>query len=182
MDKYCYHGLLWFGQGEDVKIFDANSDRELIEHTLSERIDEIEVPRAELPYDTSSPYYFEGTGQFTAFGGRSYQKTNAGSAYCLCQYNGTSCSPVLLSKDQNCVKENYPSFEHSFEYLGETWWTGGNQYGFSSNYSTAPRYMDISAYGPFSSSSADDYRLPIIQKAIVSLNIIYNENVPIPQS
>lgn len=64
MDKYCYHGLLWFGQGEDVKIFDADSGEELLEHTLSERVDEIELPEY-TPYvyleyievgDTSGPY------------------------------------------------------------------------------------------------------------------------------
>lgn len=43
-EKYCYHGLFWFGQGENVKIFDADSGDELIEHTLSERTDEIELP------------------------------------------------------------------------------------------------------------------------------------------
>lgn len=43
-DKYCYYGLLWFGQGEDVKIFDSDSGKELLEHTLSERKDEIELP------------------------------------------------------------------------------------------------------------------------------------------
>ena len=42
-DKYCYHGLFWFDQGEDVKIFDADSGDELIEYTLSERKDEIEL-------------------------------------------------------------------------------------------------------------------------------------------
>lgn len=46
-DKYCYHGLLWFGQGEDVKIFDSDSGEELLEHTLSERNDEIEIPNTE---------------------------------------------------------------------------------------------------------------------------------------
>ena len=59
MDKYCYHGLLWFGQGEDVKIFDSDSGEELLEHTLSERKDEIELPPGPLEYDTSSPYYME---------------------------------------------------------------------------------------------------------------------------
>ena len=42
-EKYYYHGLLWFSQGEDVKIFDADNGDELIEYTLSERKDEIEL-------------------------------------------------------------------------------------------------------------------------------------------
>lgn len=56
MDKYCYHGLLWFGQREDVKIFDSDTGEELLEHTLSERVDEIELPviRANGSY-TSAP-------------------------------------------------------------------------------------------------------------------------------
>lgn len=47
-DKYCYHSLLWFGQGEDVKIFDADSGEELLEYTLSERKDEIDLPEVAI--------------------------------------------------------------------------------------------------------------------------------------
>lgn len=45
MDKYCYNGLLWLAQGEDVNIYDAESGDLLVEDfTLTERKDTIELP------------------------------------------------------------------------------------------------------------------------------------------
>ena len=45
MDKYCYKGLLWFAQGEDVNIYDAESGDLLVEDfALTERKDTIELP------------------------------------------------------------------------------------------------------------------------------------------
>ena len=182
-DKYCYHGLLWLAQGENVNIYDAESGDLLVEDfALTERKDTIELPKPEFPYIVTSPWYRYENGVYTTISGRTFAKTNAGDGYVIALYAQSATGPMLLSMDQNCVKTNNPSYEHSFEYDGKTWWTGGNQYGFGGSYSNVPYYMDISSQGPYSSSSADNYRLPIIQKSTAALNIIYNKNVPIPQS
>lgn len=182
MDKYCYHGLLWFSQGEDVKIFDADSGEELVEHTLSERMDEIELPYHELPYDTSSPYYMENANDVvTKLYSRTFTKANYGPSYGYGCWSGVDTIPVLLSKDQNAVLLSWHYVTHSFEYEDETWYVGGNGYGFDSDCASINR-LDVSMYGPFSSDSTDTYKLSIIQKATAALNIIYNKNVPIPQS
>lgn len=45
--KNAYKGLFWFSPGEDVKIFDAESGEELVEHSLSEYEDVIKLPKRE---------------------------------------------------------------------------------------------------------------------------------------
>lgn len=182
MDKYCYNGLLWFGQGEDVKIFDADSGKELLEHTLSERKDEIELPPLELPYIIESQYYMEDAGDIvTILSDRTFQKVNNGPSYGFGCWTGTESLPMLLSKDQNAVLLSWHYVTHSFEYEGETWYAGGNGYGYYSDCASVNR-LDISSYGPFSEDATENYKLGIIQKATAALNIIYNKNVPIPQS
>lgn len=42
-NDYGYLGLFWFEEGEDIKIFDAETGTELTEHTLDKRSDEIEI-------------------------------------------------------------------------------------------------------------------------------------------
>lgn len=179
MDKYCYHGLLWFGQGEDVKIFDSDSGEELLEHTLSEQTDEIELPPE---YDTSSPYYMDTAGTVvTDLNGRVFTKVNDGPSYGYGDWDGAECHPVLLSKDPNAVILSWHWVTHSFTYDGETWYAGGNGYGFNHDWATVNR-LDISSYAPFSTDSTDTYHLPIIQKATAALNIITGKHEPIPQS
>lgn len=43
-DTYCYHGMFFFSHSEDVKIFDSESGEELLEHSLDEYVDTIELP------------------------------------------------------------------------------------------------------------------------------------------
>lgn len=126
-----------------------------------------------LPYLEDSPYYFDQTGQFTNFGGRSFTKTNTGPAYCAAVWNGSETFPLLISKDQNCVKTNNPSYEHEIEFQGETWWCGGFRYGFATNYASASRYMDVTSYAPF--PSGEDGRKAI---ALAALDIIYDGYEP----
>lgn len=57
MDKYCYNGLLWFSQGEDVNIYNVESGNLLINNfSLTERKDTIELPTygALVPIMTSN--------------------------------------------------------------------------------------------------------------------------------
>lgn len=47
--KYVYHGLFWFSQDEDVKIFNTDN-KELIEYSLNKRADEIKIPNNFIYY------------------------------------------------------------------------------------------------------------------------------------
>ena len=180
MDKYCYTGLLWLAQGEDVNIYDAESGDLLVEDfTLTERKDTIELPG---PYVITSPYYMDKAGDVvTNLNGRVFTKVNPGPSYGYGYWDGRICDPVLLSMDENAVLLSWHYVTHSFEYDNKIWYTGGNGYGYNYDYATVNR-LDISSYGPFSTDPTDNYKLANIQKATVALNIIYNKNIPIPQS
>lgn len=43
-DRYAYHGLFWFSPGEDIKVLDSLSGEELVEKTLDDFVDIIEIP------------------------------------------------------------------------------------------------------------------------------------------
>ncbi len=87
MDKYCYNGLLWLAQGEDVNIYDAESGDLLVEDfTLTERKDEIELPsyNALVPIMTSNT-----TPSGEAFGNSSiYHSVNPGDWEFYKPFNG----------------------------------------------------------------------------------------------
>ena len=182
MDKYCYNGLLWLAQGEDVNIYDAESGDLLVEDfTLSDRKDTIELP--ELPYKKDSSYYMDNAGEVvTVLRDRTFTKVNAGPSYGYGCWSGVDTTPVLLSMDQNAVLLSWHYVTHSFNYDGQTWYTGGNGYGFENDDCASVNRLDISSYGPFSTDPTDTYKLPIIQKATAALNVITGKNIPIPQS
>ena len=179
--------LLFFSQGEDIDILDVDQGITLVDnYTLTNTKDTIEVAKP-FEYLTSSPYYFTGTGTFTTISGRRYNKTNAGPGYVFAYYNGTSSNPMLLSRLYECIKTTnstgtVATHEFQFEYDGYIWWAGGFKYGFSGNSKSSDHYIDISAYAPWSQDSSDNYRLQHTQMATAALNIVYNKNIPIPQS
>ena len=182
-NKYCYTGLIWLADGEDIDVVDKTTDKMLINsYILSDYKDTIELPSPPGAYDTYSAYYMRGNGVYTNISGRDFAKTNVGDGYVIAAYDGNSTGPMLLSMSRDSVATNNPSFEHSFTYDGNTWWTGGNQYGFTGNFYEVPYFMGLDMYGPFSTDSTDNYKLRCIQMATAALNVIYRKYIPIPDS
>ena len=160
-DTYAYHGLLWFEPDEDIKIYDVESGEELLEYTLDELIDEIELPTIPEPdYDVTSPYYMEETGAFALlyYYSRTYYKLNEGPAYAFCCYDGTDTHAILISLESNNTVyrvNNYQPPANTFTVTlnNKTWYVDGFSYSEPGNYSEGhtDHYINISSGAPYSS-------------------------------
>lgn len=130
MDKYCYNGLLWLAQGEDVNIYDAESGDLLVEDfTLTERKDTIELPMG-FQWITNSPYYFEHQNTGVQFGGRTYYKSNNIPCYGAAIYRSDGWTAVAyVALDPNGVVGggNYgPTGSYGpIQYMGLDWYMSG---------------------------------------------------------
>ena len=167
-DTYCYQGLLFFEDGEDVKIFDAESGEELIEHTLDEYQDEIELPELWL---VDSPYYIYDVQNAFAINGRNYRKTIAGEAYgCGMLFSSYGKGlPMFVSTEPDFVKYTTDvggAFEQraTCSYRGKTWYISGGEYGFNYGDSVNPATsLFTSSDTEYHENSWSNYGLEFLQ-------------------
>ena len=176
MDKYCYNGLLWLAQGEDVNIYDAESGDLLVEDfTLTERKDTIELP---IGYVKSSPYYMDSTSDKVTFGGRDYPKANTIPSYGTAYHRSDNWTcPMFISMDPNGVKGTgyAPSGDYAgtVEFNGATWYISGPGAALTGDYSnSASPTLASWTYGSFAKKNVGrgDYSE---EAALKLLQIIY---------
>lgn len=107
------------------------------------------LPPAPLDYD--SVYYMYGTGTFTTFGGRTYNKLNDGEAYVCSAWTPSGWTfHILVSQYKNAV-DNWCSLDPtsiaksqgSFTMYDHVWYFSMGHYDWAGIYTTTPQNIHI---------------------------------------
>lgn len=137
---------------------------------LDKKSEEYNDQKTYKEINPDSPFYMDTAGRFVTYGGRGYNKSNDGLAYCGAFYSSTNnwTYPILVSTNPDAVRYTTTSgggwdYIGTVEFHNQTWYYNGGYYAFGGNQSVTPTDRKFSGAFP----TIEEAALALLNEATV---------------